>query len=188
MENATEALQFGFAILVFMLACVILFNTVSLAMDVTSDIILRGDKSEYYTYIDASQQSIDANGNKIVTLKDIIPVLYRYSIESYAVTIIDNNEIIVRFDTTTEGVCENWGRLTNSKKGELVSEINNFVLEPVGASTLRDVAALQALFQRIYGQQPTTYYRRTFACPWTGNDALIAQRIDSDLSRSNCIF
>lgn len=188
MENATEALKLVFAIFIFMVACVVLFNTASLAMGVTSNIISNGDKSKYYTYLDTSQQNIDANGNKIVTLEDIVPVLYRYSIESYAVTIIDNNEIVARFDTTTEGVCENWGRLTNSSKEGLVREINKFVLEPVRARTLGSVNDLQALFQRIYRQQPTGYYTRTFACPWTGKDALIAQRIDSDLSRSNCIF
>lgn len=188
MENATDALQLGFAIFIFMLACVVLFNTVSLAMEVTSNIILRGDKSEYYTYVDASQQNIDANGNKIVTLEDIVPALYRYSIESYAVTIIDNNEIVARFDTTTEGVCENWGRLNNLSKEGLVNEINKFVLEPVGATKLGNVNDLETLFQRIYGQHPTGYYTRTFACPWTGKSAFIAQRIDSDLSRSNCVF
>lgn len=188
MENATDALQLGFAIFIFMLACVILFNTVSLAMEVTSNIILQGDKSEYYTYVDTRKQDIDANGNRIVTLEDIVPVLYRYSIESYAVTIIDNNEIVARFDTTTEGVCENWGRLTNSSKEGLVREINKYVLEPVGAKLLSNVSDLEALFQKIYKQQPTGYYTRTFACPWTGKNALTAQRIDSDLSRNNCIF
>ena len=189
MENISEAFQYAFGVLVFMMATAILFNTVSLAMEVSTSIVLKGDKSEYYTYLSTDEQEIDANGNRIVTLEDIIPVLYRYYTESYGVTIIDGGNIVSRFDTTTERVCTSWGGLnTTSNAQALLGEINKYVLEPVGANLIGNPDDLKEVFQRIYKQTPVGIYRRTFSCPWVGRNEFVAQRIDSDLSRHTSIL
>ena len=88
MENAVDALKIAFGVFVFILTLTLLFNTTALARRVATDLITEADRTTYYTYIDSDMNSVDENGNRIVTLEDIVPALYRYYSESYGVTII----------------------------------------------------------------------------------------------------
>lgn len=88
MENAVDALKIGFGILIFILTLTLLFNTASIARRVSTDLITEADRTTYYTYMDSDMSSVDEKGNRIVTLEDIVPALYRYATESYGVTII----------------------------------------------------------------------------------------------------
>ena len=199
MENASDALHFIFGVFIFMLACVLLFLMVDLVLNVTTDAVLKSDKAEYFTYVrNPDDTIIDANGNRIVTLESIIPALYRYAIESYAVTIIDKNgDIVTRFSSNTESLCANFEdtRVTKQTKLDHIKELNKWVLEPTGSNLLtenleRSDEILSELFKRIYGNKPYTYNtnRTEFNAYWLGNDAMIAQRVDSDLSRNTGIF
>ncbi len=154
-------------------------------------------------------------GNRIVTLEEMIPALYRYATESYGVTIIDMREgkikIVARFDTDTEDVCSNWyGRPTdtpfqvNNRKCKVLFEINENVITPTIGSDYRldtnvevDESGnyikgtfndLEALFRKIYRQSPNTNHPREFTCAWNGYSSLTAQRVDSDISRNYSIF
>lgn len=109
MENAVSALKIAFAIFVFVLGLTILFGMAGQAREVSRVLIAEADKTTYYEYYRGDDPSIDDNGNRIVEFKEIIPALYRYSEENYAVTIIDaSGNIVARFDLDTEVICNNW--------------------------------------------------------------------------------
>lgn len=220
MENAADALKLAAGILIFLIAFAVLFNTTSLAKRTSELLVMESDKTTYMLYDEANGDDAwvktDPRGIKcrIVTLEDIIPTLYRYSSESYGVTIIDKskngvNQIVARFDTETEGHCNNWnydnygmtngvdqeGKITYGSRVGLIMHLNKYVLDPVGAYNLDKVKPddLKMLFQRIYKQkidgEYTNYSLSEFSCPWaTGNSSetqekFVAQRINSDLSR-----
>lgn len=113
-----------------MLAFVLLFQTVALTRSASESMILGADKTTYYEYYESDMNSVDENGNRIVTLEDIIPTIYRYFTESSAVTIIDKDgDIVTRFDRQTETLCNNWNDRTVSQKELVLNEIN-YVLRP----------------------------------------------------------
>jgi len=95
MENAADALKLAFGVLIFVIALALLFSTVSLAQRVATTLVTEVDEQSYIVYDEADIANdliaTDRNGVKcrVVTLKDIIPTIYRYSSESYGVTIID---------------------------------------------------------------------------------------------------
>lgn len=193
MENAVDALKMAFGVLVFAVAVALLFQTASLARSVADSLIKNIDETTYYNYYEHDETIVDERGNRIVTMEDIIPAIYRYSTENYGITIIQNKEIVARFDKDTETLCSNWydSNVTDETKDNLVKELNDYVLLPVGANGLIRSAVkddLELLFRKIYAQDTNNYVPRVFDCPWSGNDELISQRIDSDLSRNKSIF
>ncbi len=199
MENAADSLKIAFAVFVFIIAVTILFSTASLIRTVSENTLFETDKQTYYTYYEGDEVEIDENGNRIVTLEDIIPTIYRYHTESAAVTLIDKDgEIITRFDRQTETLCTNWNNRSEKQKMIIIDEIN-YALENVHSvdskvktiSNKRNQSAgiyeegineLRELFERIYEQVKNRRYPKTFDCPWNGLESLTAQRIDSDLS------
>ena len=216
MENAADALKLAFGVAIFVVAMAILFSTVSLAQRVATTLVTEVDEQTYIVYDEADIANdliaTDSNGVKCreVTLKDIIPTIYRYSSESYGVTIIDKsknrlNQIVARFDTATETLCNTWrsdnagmeptvgsnGEMTYGEKQGQIKHLNNYVLAPVGAYLLNETNSndLKALFQRLYKYTGNSAYE--FYCPWlVGNNSnekekFVAQRINSDLSRKN---
>lgn len=195
MENAVDALKIAMGIAIFILAFTMLFQTASLARYTAEILITERDDTTYYSYYanDEWPIKVGANGmvNREVTLEDIIPTIYRYSTESYGVTIIDGQKIVARFDLQTERHCSEWYRTNDSQKMSFINQINDYVLKPIGLrdnELINDIDELQELFQDIYAQKNSSLHTRTFDCTWTGNDKLIAQRIDSDLSRNRCVF
>ncbi len=205
MENAADALKLAFAIFVFLLAFTVLFNTASLARITAETLVVESDETTYYTYIPGDDSIInrEANGviTRIVTLDEIIPTIYRYSVESYGVTLIDKNgKIITRFDTDTETMCNIFDMpgTTIEEKQKLINEINNYVLGPAETllsdnkhvEQINNVDDLRALFQRIYAQDTSRAQTAEYECPWIGNvrEQWIAQRIDSDLFGKTTYF
>jgi len=188
MENASEALKIGFAIFVFALGTVLLFRVGSVARDVSAEMVAEADKTTYYTYYKGDEFKLADDGNRIVTLEQMIPAIYRYSTESCGVTIIDKREsgtpIVARFDMETELFCNSWNGRNDSQKRELIKSLNYYVLNPVGADPLGEIDDLKSLFQKIYKQDVTGTRTSDFGCHWTGRDEYKAQRIDSDLSRN----
>lgn len=205
MENAADALKMAFAVIVFAVAVTVLFYTASLVRSVSESVLFDSDKTTYYTYYEGDETTIDENGNRIVTLEDIIPTMYRYHTESAAVTLIDEDgEIITRFDRQTETLCTNWNSRSKKQKMLIIDEIN-FALSNVhgidnkvktipvkldSATGINEegISNLEKLFRRMYGQNPNTRYPKKFDCPWNGLEHLTAQRIDSDLSGIQAYF
>lgn len=200
MENVSDALKLGFAIVVFAIAVTVLFNIVGLAKNTADIMIAEADSTTYYTYIpEPGEETISRDPNnsnvatRIVTMQDIIPTLYRYSIESYGVTIIDTQgNIVTRFDTDTEQICNvlDSSAVDMARKQQLIDEIDRYVLEPVNATPIENIDNLRELFRRIYAQNRSTTNPREYECPWAGNQykQWIAQRIDSDLCGHTAYF
>lgn len=129
MENAADALKIAFAILVFIVAVTVLFYTASLVRIVSENVLFNSDKTTYYTYYGGDEATIDENGNRIVTLEDIIPTMYRYHTESAAVTLIDRSSsnpahIVTRLDRQTETLCTKWNNRNESQKMSMIEEID----------------------------------------------------------------
>lgn len=131
MEHAADALKMAFGILVFVTAITILFMTVSKAKSTADVVLYYSDKTNFYDHYD--EPNTNAEGNRIVTITEIISTLYRYYKESVAVTIklingdsyyfdLGNETILIKKDGnllkklgTEENIEENLGEFISDK-------------------------------------------------------------------------
>lgn len=156
MENAVDAIKMAFGMMVFviaMTASMYLFTTVSS----TSQVLLyAADKTNYYDNVEIGK---DASGNYIdvtsreVNVETIIPTLYRYFKENFAVQIYDRNGNLTQiFDVNIEGKVRraagtNSGARTNEQKALLslygvsnLSATNPYLFEaPWIGNTSKDI-------------------------------------------------
>lgn len=101
MENAADALKIAFAMFAFALAIMVTFSLVSQAKTTADTVLYYSDETNFYEY-----HGSNATKNRIVSVSEIIPNLYRYYEESIGVTInlngqtyifdLNNNEYIVQ--------------------------------------------------------------------------------------------
>ena len=103
MENAVEAIKMGFGMMVFVIAIsatMYLFTSVSS----TSQVILySSDKTNYYDNIKFKDENKEIT-TRIVNVETIIPTLYRYYKENFAVQIFNRDGKLVQiFDLNIEG-------------------------------------------------------------------------------------
>lgn len=61
MENVAEALKLGFAVLVFMVALVLLFNVATTARTTAESVIQDMDRTTYHSYLQGDERLIDDN-------------------------------------------------------------------------------------------------------------------------------
>lgn len=115
MENAVDALKLAFAVFVFAIAVALSFNVIGQVRQ-TSDIVMQiNDKTSSYDYIEESNTDLNSK-ERIVGFETILPTIYRYAEEQYAVSIYDNNGTpIARFDLWTEGFMGNWDQVLKNK-------------------------------------------------------------------------
>lgn len=108
MENAVRALEYAFAVLIFIIG---LSASIYLLSEVktTSDIVFsRVDTQRFYVDAEIPEDELTDNGNikyngRIVNIETIVPTLYRYYKENYIVEFYDlagNN--IIKFDLSEE--------------------------------------------------------------------------------------
>ena len=108
MENAVRALEYAFAVLIFIIG---LSASIYLLSEVktTSDIVFsQVDTQQYYVDAEMPEDELTDNGNikyngRIVNVETIVPTLYRYYKENYIVEFYDlqgNN--IIKFDLSQE--------------------------------------------------------------------------------------
>lgn len=108
MENAVRALEYAFAVLIFVIG---LSASIYLLSEVktTSDIVFsRVDTQRFYVDAEIPEDELTDNGNikyngRIVNIETIVPTLYRYYKENYIVEFYDlagNN--IIKFDLSEE--------------------------------------------------------------------------------------
>lgn len=103
MENAVRALEYAFAMLIFVIALSVSLNLLIKAKT-TGDIIFDSiDKTTFYESATLTENEINANG-KIVSIEKIIPTLYRDYKENYVIEFYtkDKEELIIRFDLSEE--------------------------------------------------------------------------------------
>lgn len=111
MENAVDALKIAFAVFVFAIAIALSFSIIG-QVRATSEVILAlNDKANSYDYV-ADEDSNANNKERIVSFETILPTIYRYAKEQYAVTIINSDGTpIVRYDLYTEGFMNDWNTI-----------------------------------------------------------------------------
>lgn len=84
MENAVEALKMAGFMLLFIIALSITMVTLTQAKTTADSLVKSKNRQETYQYIQLSE-SETKSFSRTVTLSDIIPTLYRYAQEDYAV-------------------------------------------------------------------------------------------------------
>lgn len=185
MENAVDALKVAFAMLVFALALTLTFSVVGQARR-TSDIILQAhDREHSYEYTTASDYN--TKEERIVGFETIIPTIYRYAKEQYAVSIIGTDgKPIVRFDLYTEGFMGKWNEILKKREqgDALANEQYNEVKERLEKMKFVSVGDLLDLYAVTRDRNITmTNGKKITAAPWTGSsDNEIIKRIHADMT------
>lgn len=155
MENVTRALILAFSMIMFVVSfsfSMFLINKLT----TTSKILLETiTTTNYYDNIEFENDSEDKfPGTRKVGIDTIIPVLYRYSKENYAVKILDDSGNIIQvFDLSLE----------------------NKVHDAEGDSTVPDTDT-KNLKNSIYNDKTKDAYLS--GAPWVGNSEHIKARID----------
>ena len=140
MENAAEAIKLAGFTLLFVTALAIAMTTVMQGKKTSETIISYSDKTKYYSTVEHTQAT-DDKGNRIVSIYDIIPTLYRYKQEEYIVlfeyesgqplqiyegdTKIDYSKKISYLEDKLQ---ENWRQNDNTVK-EHLDEIVKYLLD-----------------------------------------------------------
>lgn len=103
MENAVKALEYAFAMLVFVIALSISINALNQAKNASDTIFAVTDPQTFYEDVNLTEDEINANG-RIVGVETIIPTLYRDYKENYVIEFYtkDKNELVIRFDLSEE--------------------------------------------------------------------------------------
>lgn len=84
MENAVEALKMAGFMILFIIALSITMITLTQAKTTADSLVKNQDRQQSYQYIEVTGD-LSKSLSKTVTLADIIPTLYRYAQEDYAV-------------------------------------------------------------------------------------------------------
>ena len=84
MENAVEALKMAGFMILFIIALSITMITLTQAKTTADSLVKNQDRQQSYQYIEVSGD-LSKSLSRTVTLADIIPTLYRYAQEDYAV-------------------------------------------------------------------------------------------------------
>ena len=84
MENAAEALKMAGFMLLFIIAISITMITLTQAKTTADSLVKNQDRQQSYQYIEVTGD-LSKSLSRTVTLADIIPTLYRYAQEDYAV-------------------------------------------------------------------------------------------------------
>jgi len=91
MENAMDALQMAFAVIVLVLAISVAIAMFSKVNEVSQIVLTRTDGTNYYTYIANDENEAEEAQTRIVGLETIIPTLYKYYKENYTVLFLDED-------------------------------------------------------------------------------------------------
>lgn len=181
MEDAADALKIAFAVLIFSIGLAVFFNIASLAKNTSDTVFLSIDKANYYQYT-TDDKVVE---NRIVTLKDIVPTIYRYVKENYGVTIIDKDgNLVARFDINTDSLAQGYinstNQIYNSLKDQYKSNILNIfnrIYNACGKSAPEDIE--NDILKKLYS---TTDPNIKYSTEWmTGTGENILKRIESDI-------
>ena len=203
MENAIDALKIAAAVLIFIIAISSSFSLFGTAKQTADSIITMRDKQAYLDaaeldggilYTSASEikgeditadkgtessiGGVTINGDRIVTISDIISTIYRYSKEKYGVTIVKSTgEVLVRYDSNTERVMSIWNSVKDDAKTKYAIELKystrTIYVEPEFTETI---------LEKLY--EITIPGNSSIKCgaPWYGNENEIQKRIACDLN------
>lgn len=202
MENAVDALKIAFAVFVFAIAAVLTFSIVGQAR-ATSDIVLTmNDKTSYYDYVNETETNAEGK-DRIVGFETLLPTIYRYAKEQYAVTILKNDGTpIVRYDLYTEGFMGGWDETIkneNSSKDttafkevyDRIKLVDDYIYKELGKETAKNAIWKSLVLGnrrgeyvagKLYEGTSTNNTSIHVVAPWMGNpntDAIY--RIHADM-------
>jgi hypothetical protein len=156
MENALDAMKMGFAMMVFVMALTASMYLLNTASSTSQVLLYYADETNYLDNIEV-QSDIT---KRTVNVETIIPTLYRYYKENFAVQIYNKSGDLVQiFDVNIEGKVRKAAGTTSSKRtGE------------------------QKALMSLYGKTeitPSATNPYLFEAPWIGNTSKdIKTRID----------
>jgi len=90
MENAADALKMAAFTLIFVMALGIAMVTFSQARATSEAILYTHDEKNYYSYINEDEYNMDKT-NRIVTMEQIVPNVYRYYKEKFRIEFYESN-------------------------------------------------------------------------------------------------
>ena len=152
MENITKALMLAFSMLIFVIGFSYAMYLIN-GLTSTSSVLLETiTTTNYYDNIEVTSENVSS---REVGVETIVPVLYRYYKENYAVKIEDENGNLIQvFDTNIESKIAKAAAYTGTSDKELLSLKNS-----------------------IYNNSASNVY--LFEAPWTGStDENTKLRID----------
>ena len=106
MENAAEALKMAGFMLLFILALSITMITLTQAKTTADSLVKQQDRQESYQYIELTDGETRSL-SRTVSLADIIPTLYRYASEDYAVQFYNSDGTALKIYTSGSGKDKN---------------------------------------------------------------------------------
>lgn len=102
MENATDALLIGFAILIFIIALSISLNTLGQAKSTADIVLFYSDRENFQTPLKDDPLNVN-EGGRTVEVDTVIATIARCAKEKFSVKIIDGaKEYIFEYDVQTE--------------------------------------------------------------------------------------
>lgn len=210
MENAVEALKTAAAILVFVIAITVSFTMFSKAKTTADSIITMQDKQEYleadelvgkqYESSTKSITGMNANGDRIVNLEDIVSAIYRYNLEKYGVTIIektgDTGKVLARFDSNTESIMRQWYNIQGKtdeegnvlSKADVQNNIRDQIRKNLTTTYIRKFENITLDLAEIYKIKVDGNSTIEVGAPWYGNEKEIIKRCNADISGEDYIY
>lgn len=198
MENASQALRMGAAIIVFMLAISLFFHNFSSAKKSADSILKIQDKQAYLESDDIENTLYKSNsgvtsdttnysseGNRIVGIDSVISTIYKYDKEKYGVTILKGDgDLIARYDSSTESLMNNWNNIPDSyvdDEGTIREPKQEFIDNLKGNLTCRINGG--NFTPKIDDAKLTNLYKLNgvICAPWYGNHENIKRRINADI-------
>lgn len=141
---------------------------------------LTADQIEAYKKQESTITGVTKNGDRIVTINDIISTLYRYSKEKYGVTIVKaDGTVVARFDSSTESLMTRYSSIESGLDVYIDKLENNTttMYATPNFEQLEDLYEVQIKMGNGAGN-----YRTTCGAPWYGNEEQIQKRIACELS------
>ena len=198
MENASQALRMGAAVIVFMLAISLFFHSFSSTKKASDSIIKIQDKQAYLesdgvenilyksdSGITADTTNYSSEGNRIVGIDSVISTIYKYDKEKFGVTIFDENgNLIARYDSSTESLMNNWNNISLGDKNAYIKQIEDNLKNNVKDPNELNFADLfEDLFTlEVYSSDGIALLGNEICAPWYGNHKDIMGRINADIT------
>jgi len=128
MENSARALVIAFGMMMFVIGFSVSMFMISKLLSTSTVLLDSVSTTNYYDNIEVTNSD---NVTREVGIETIIPVLYRYYKENYAVRIVDKDESLIQlFDLSIESQISNAANSTKKNDKEIVSLKNSIYNRP----------------------------------------------------------
>ena len=206
MENAADALKMAAAVIIFIIAIASSFSLFGTAKQTADSIIGMRDKQKYLEaatldngvlYTSASTiagNSTDAvttetvagltrNGDRIVSVADVIAAIQRYNKEKYGVTIVygrnigshRTGEVLARYDSNTDNIMRQYYNISDGL---------SVYIEDLNKNTATSYVQPQfskSVLESLYYIEVDGNNKVRCGAPWYGSEEEIQKRIKVDL-------